>query len=167
MWLIYSLHFFFIVKKSTPPKPERKLSASTSKKPAPKKVEEMRKPRKRRLSGELSKSESESVFDESSGSEVSFPLSKKVFSSTQRASFTAIFMPPTSKKFRGHIGLGLSMGLCICYTCMQSRMVRDGILKFDTWNNHEILTDPCFISFSSDLSLQSYAPFSTFFDNHC
>ena len=53
---------------------------------------------------------------------------------------------------RGHIGLSL----CGCPSvtlCIRSRAVRNRILKFDKWN----------LSFPSDFSLQSYAPFSTFF----
>ena len=58
---------------------ERKVSASTSKKPVQKKIEEVRKSsRKRRLSSELSKSESESIIDDTEDSEISFPTSKKV-----------------------------------------------------------------------------------------
>ena len=41
-----------------------------------------------------------------------------------------LFMPPTSKKLRKHIGLGLSMVRGGCVTlCIRSRMIRNGILK--------------------------------------
>ena len=50
-------------------------------------------------------------------------------------------MPPTSKKLRGNIGLGLSVDLSVCmcvsYACIPSRTVRDRILKFDMWNKYE------------------------------
>ena len=39
---------------------------------------------------------------------------KKAHQFWPRANITnIIFMPPTSKKFRGHIGLGLSVCLCV------------------------------------------------------
>ena len=54
----------------------------------------------------------------------------------------SVFMPPTSKKLKWHIGLGLSVVLsvhpCVCYTCICLRTVRNRILKFYIWNNHEI-----------------------------
>ena len=40
-------------------------------------------------------------------------------------------MPPTWKKLRGHIGLGLSVLACVVgKLCIRSRTVRDRILKF-------------------------------------
>ena len=47
------------------------------------------------------------------------------------------FMPQTSKKLRGHIGLGLCVHLCVCLSilfCIWSRKIRDRILKFDIWD---------------------------------
>ena len=48
-------------------------------------------------------------------------------------------MPPTSKKLRGHIGLGPSVacGPWVFTLCIRARMVRDRILKFDIWNMYE------------------------------
>ena len=49
--------------------------------------------------------------------------------------------PPTSNsKLRGHIGLGLSVCVSIRLSiilCIQSRMARDRILKFNIWKVHE------------------------------
>ena len=80
-----------------------------------------------------------------------------------------LIMPPTSKKLRGIVVWACScICPCICYACIRSGMVRNRILKFDMWNNYEIYADPYFFSFSSDLLLQSYAPFLTFFRlSHC
>ena len=50
----------------------------------------------------------------------------------------AYYYAPNFKEVEGHISLGLFMGLCMCYACIRSRTVRDRILKFDLWNNHEI-----------------------------
>ena len=48
-----------------------------------------------------------------------------------------IFMPPTSKKLRGHIGLGLSVHAWCVTLCIRSRAVRNRILKFDMGNKYE------------------------------
>ena len=52
-----------------------------------------------------------------------------------------VFMPPTSKKLRRHIGLGLSVRLSVhpsvCYTCTRSRTVRDRILKLGMQDEYE------------------------------
>ena len=57
------------------------------------------------------------------------------------SAYSGIFMPPTSKKLRRHIGLGLSVRpyvrQCVrpwVTLCIRSRTVRDRILKFDMWN---------------------------------
>ena len=46
-------------------------------------------------------------------------------------------MPPTSKKLRKHISLGLSIclsvRLSVRYTCTRPRTVRDKTLKFGMW----------------------------------
>ena len=47
--------------------------------------------------------------------------------------------------------------------CIRSRMVRDRILKFGMWNCIKNKRTHIFFSFPSDFSLQSYAPFLTFF----
>ena len=47
---------------------------------------------------------------------------------------THTFMPPTSKKLRGHNGLGLCMRTCMRESvtlCIQSRMV----IEIGLWNN--------------------------------
>ena len=44
------------------------------------------------------------------------------------------FMPPTSKKLKGHIGLVLSVCAWVCLSvtlCIWSRTARDRILKFN------------------------------------
>ena len=55
-------------------------------------------------------------------------------------------MPPTSKKLRRHIGLGLSVRAWVTLY-MRSRTVRDRILKFDMWNKYEKKEDPYFFFF--------------------
>ena len=67
-------------------------------------------------------------------------LSNEVRSADTEAPFWIIFMPPTSKKLSGHIGLSMSVVLCVCASVtlwIRSRTVRDRILKFNTWNLHE------------------------------
>ena len=67
-------------------------------------------------------------------------------------------MTQTSKKLRGHIGLGLSVcdwvGLSVTLAYGQERL-KDRILKFNMWNKHEKLRGPVFFfssfSFSSEL----------------
>ena len=55
--------------------------------------------------------------------------------------FVSLVMPPTSKKLRRHIGLGLSICPSVCpsvrYTCTRSRTARDRILKFGMWVEYE------------------------------
>ena len=51
----------------------------------------------------------------------------------QRIHHCHIFMPPTSKKLRRHIGLGLS----VRYVCTRSRTVRERILNFGMWDEYE------------------------------
>ena len=59
-----------------------------------------------------------------------------------------VFMPPTSKKLRGHIGLGLSVRLSVCpsvrlsvrntfWKLRNSRTPYARILKFYVWHIHE------------------------------
>ena len=59
-----------------------------------------------------------------------------------------VFMPPTSKKLRGHIGLGLSVRLSVClsvrlsvrntfWKLRNSRTPYARILKFYIWHIHE------------------------------
>ena len=45
--------------------------------------------------------------------------------------------PQLSKKLRGHIGLGLSVGLCVCYDAYGQEQLRDMTLNFDLWNKYE------------------------------
>ena len=77
---------------------------------------------------------------------------------------TLIFMPPTSKKMRRHIGLGLSDRPSVHYACTWSKTVRDRTLKFGMWDEYENLEDPYIFSCPSDLRLQSYCPFFYFFN---
>ena len=42
----------------------------------------------------------------------------------------------SSKKLRGHIGLGLAVCLCVRYACARARTVRDRIL-FGIWKVYE------------------------------
>ena len=68
-----------------------------------------------------------------------------------------IFMPPTLKNLRGHIGLGLFVWHSLRFTYGQERF------KIGSWNLiHENVHDP-FLSFLSDMTLQSYALFLTLF----
>ena len=69
------------------------------------------------------------------------------------------FIPPTSKKLRGHIGLPY-LCLCVHYALHMSRMVRDRILKFNIFSKHEKYADPYFFCLS--VGLTSYPIFSTF-----
>ena len=56
-----------------------------------------------------------------------------------------VIMPPTSKKLRRHIGLGLSVRVSVrpsvrpsmCYACTRSRIDRDRTLKFGMWGEYE------------------------------
>ena len=53
----------------------------------------------------------------------------------------SLVIPPTSKKLRRHIGLGLSVCLSVrpsvSYACIRSNTVRDRILKFGMWDEYE------------------------------
>ena len=49
-------------------------------------------------------------------------------------------MHPTSKKLRGHIGLGMSVCACMRVSitlCIRSRLVRVRVLKFNMLNEHK------------------------------
>ena len=48
-----------------------------------------------------------------------------------------LIMPPTSKKLRRHIGLGLFVRPSVRYTCTRSRTARASILKFGMWVEYE------------------------------
>ena len=53
-------------------------------------------------------------------------------------SFLFFFMPPTSEKLRGHIGLGLSVRLSITlWQLRNSRTPYARILKLYMWHVHE------------------------------
>ena len=76
-----------------------------------------------------------------------------------------VFMPPTSKKLMGHIGLGLSVvcgpwsvALCIGQERLE---VGFGNLIFGICMKNK--RNCIFFSFPSDLSLDNYGPFSMFF----
>ena len=59
-------------------------------------------------------------------------------------------MPQTSKKLRGHIGLGLSVRLSVRDTFCQLRNSRTAyarILKFYMWHVHEKLSGPVLFFF--------------------
>ena len=53
-------------------------------------------------------------------------------------------MPPTSKKLRVHIGLGLSVCPWCLRLCIQSITVRNRILKFDILNMYEKISGSVF-----------------------
>ena len=53
----------------------------------------------------------------------------------------AIFMPPTSKKLKGHIGFGLSVRACVC----SSKTMHTSVLKFHKWIPHGKIFDACFL----------------------
>ena len=57
----------------------------------------------------------------------------------------SFILPPTSKKLRRHIGLGLSVRPSIRYACTRSRTVRDRILKFGMCDEYENKGDPYFL----------------------
>ena len=74
-------------------------------------------------------------------------------------------MPPSSKKFRGHIGLGLCVRVCVrpsVTLCMRSRTVRDRNLEI--WYVELVwkIRGPVFFLFPLNFSLQTYAPFTFF-----
>ena len=78
-------------------------------------------------------------------------------------------MPPPSnapnfKEVEGPYWFGPVPGsVCLaCYICIWSKTGRDRILKFGMWNKYEKEEDLFLFSFSSDFSLQSYAPVLTF-----
>ena len=87
-----------------------------------------------------------------------------------------IFMPPTSKKLRAHIGLGLSVRQSICpsvrlsvslWQLRNSRTAYARILKLYMWHVHEKLMDLYFFFPPPVLSLWSYAPFLTMYEQPC
>ena len=47
-----------------------------------------------------------------------------------------IVMPPTLKKLKGHIALGL---------CVRPLQILDKVLKFHRWTQHHKITDPYFV----------------------
>ena len=68
-----------------------------------------------------------------------------------------VFMPPTSKKLRGHIGLGLSVRDTF-WQLRNSRTPYARILKFYMWHVHEKYVDPYFFS-SADHVVLELCPF--------
>ena len=65
-----------------------------------------------------------------------------------------IFMPPTSKKLREHIGFGLSVHPSIC----SSKTVHARVLKFHIWIPHGKIVDARFFFLSWDISLSGVMP---------
>ena len=73
-----------------------------------------------------------------------------------------LFMPPTSKKLRGHIAFRLCVGACICLWFRLSRFLMHTIsyepcIKFHIWIPHEKIADLHF--FFNLFSCPSYVPF--------
>ena len=76
-------------------------------------------------------------------------------------SMSISFYAPTSKKLKGHIGLGLSICLSVTlsirYTGKRSRTGRDRICRTHMKNNGTCI----FVFTRSDFLLQSYTTFTT------
>ena len=87
------------------------------------------------------------------------PLRSKSFQK-YKSSVNLVIMPPTLKKWGGHIGFGLSV--CM-YVCMYVRMyvcihVRDIVLKLHVWIPHGKIADAYFWFSLNYLPLSNYGP---------
>ena len=73
-----------------------------------------------------------------------------------------VFMPPTSKKFRGHIGLIMSVCPSVRYTFLRTRYLKNRLrYEADIWYTVSLPYEDVLINFKGECIkyCQSYSPF--------
>ena len=70
-------------------------------------------------------------------------VSREIMDDHENAYFKTFFMPPTLKKFEGHIAFGLSVCVCVWVgASVNFRTVNARLLKFHMHIPHEKIVDP-------------------------